>query len=146
LTSKQISGLEEAISKDLPGLMHQYPMTLAINFITKVNPFSGEQIEKVPIAGDNYLSYSNIDQERYRNIWISLRPKGDRIPGVIARQLFKASGLNTQQLGNIWKLADLDCDGELGFEEFCLAMHLIDSARRGGEIPAELPKTLLAPT
>ena len=120
-------------------------MTIAINFTTKVNPFSGEQIEKAPLAGDNFLSYSSIDQERYRIVWISLRLRGDKIPGVVARQLFKTSGLNTLQLANIWKLADINCDGELDFEEFCLAMHLVDSARRGGEIPAELPKSLLPP-
>jgi hypothetical protein len=120
-------------------------MTLAISFTTKVNPFSGEQIEKIPLDGDNHLTYSNIDQERYRNVWINLRLRGERIPGVIARQLFKASGLNTQQLANIWKLSDLNCDGELDFEEFCIAMHLVDSARKGSEIPTELPKSLLPP-
>lgn len=40
-------------------------------------------------------------------------------------------------------LSDLDKDGALNLEEFCVAMHLVVAVRHGVELPATLPTTLL---
>jgi hypothetical protein len=39
-------------------------------------------------------------------------------------------------------LADLDNDGALNFQEFCIAMHIVVAVRHGLEVPATLPQYL----
>lgn len=143
LSSKSLSNLEEAITKDLPGLMQRYPMTLGINFNPQVNPFSQQPLSKN--SSERLLEWQSVDQERYRSIWISLKLSGEVLPSTLARQLFKTSGLGTGELATAWRLADIDRDGCLCFEEFCLAMHLIDLSRNGIDLPDALPSSLYPP-
>lgn len=55
------------------------------------------------------------------------------------------SGLPNLILGKIWRLADIDRDGMLDEDEYCLAMHLVGIKLEGHEIPPELPKHLFPP-
>lgn len=43
-------------------------------------------------------------------------------------------------------LSDIDNDGKLTCEEFCLAMHLVDMSRKGQPMPAKLPPDLIPPS
>jgi len=43
-------------------------------------------------------------------------------------------------------LADIDVDGNLGADEFCVAMYLIDMAKMGQTLPATLPPSLIPPS
>lgn len=146
LSTRSLAVLEEAIGRDLPGLMQTYPMTLGINFTPKLNPFSQEPDSAGSRLNDDWKDFGRVDQERYRGIWIAMKLNGEVLPSALARQLFKTSGLGTGELALIWRLADIDRDGALGFEEFCLAMHLIDVARRGVVLPDALPLTLYPPS
>ena len=40
-------------------------------------------------------------------------------------------------------LADLDADGALDFDEFCIAMHIVVAVRHGLEVPQFLPLHLV---
>ena len=40
-------------------------------------------------------------------------------------------------------LSDVDKDGKLSCDEFCIAMHLIDLVRIGAVLPAKLPAELV---
>lgn len=42
-------------------------------------------------------------------------------------------------------LADIDVDGNLSVDEFCVAMYLIDLAKMGQPIPAVLPPGVIPP-
>lgn len=46
--------------------------------------------------------------------------------GVQARYVLSQSGLPTPILANVWNLSDVNKDGALSADEFCVAMHLID--------------------
>ena len=46
--------------------------------------------------------------------------------GVQARYILSQSGLPTPILAEIWNLSDVNKDGALSPDEFCVAMHLID--------------------
>ncbi|XP_026724508.1 intersectin-1-like isoform X2 [Trichoplusia ni] len=74
------------------------------------------------------------------------RSKSGSVSGGQARSIMLQSRLPQQALAQIWALADLDCDGKLGCEEFVLAMYLCEKATQGDAVPAKLPPELIPPT
>jgi GTPase SAR1 family protein len=159
LSLRQMAALEDAIARDLPQLMHRHPLTQSISFRPVINPFSGECLQREPPA--NCFAWDSIDQERYRRLWLDLNLPppaptrndlhgggGDgeqRIPGALARNLLKASELSTEQLAHVWRWADRDLDGQLTFDEFCIAMHAIELVKRGVPLPEPFPLSLAPP-
>ena len=64
-----------------------------------------------------------------------------------AKEALLKSGLARDALFKIWKLADIDQDGQFDAEEFAVAKHLIDCHLNAGmEIPDRLPAALLPPS
>lgn len=66
------------------------------------------------------------------------------LSGTHARSLMGHSGLPTSQLAQIWQLSDLDQDGKLTCEEYCIAMHLIEMVKSGQRsLPSVTPPELV---
>ncbi|XP_071112496.1 intersectin-1-like [Haliotis cracherodii] len=70
------------------------------------------------------------------------RNKRGFLTGVEARSVLLQSHLPQAMLAQIWSLSDVDNDGKLTSDEFCIAMHLLDIVRSGRPLPSKLPAEL----
>lgn len=82
---------------------------------------------------------------KYWEIFSGLDPVDGRLTGDKVATVLKNSQLAEYQLEKIWDLSDIDADGNLDFEEFCIAMRLIFDMINGtySEVPDSLPDWLV---
>ncbi|KAG7246870.1 hypothetical protein CRUP_023809, partial [Coryphaenoides rupestris] len=83
---------------------------------------------------------------KYDEIFFSLCPRDGKVSGTKAKEWMVNTHLPSSVLAQVWRLADVDCDGMLDNEEFALAVHLIEGKLEGHWLPRELPPHLVPPS
>lgn len=83
--------------------------------------------------------------KKYWEIFQGLKPVDNKVTGDKVAPVLKNSRLANPQLSKIWELSDIDNDGKLDFEEFCITMRLIFDLVNGSikDVPSELPSWLI---
>ncbi|KAG0003681.1 endocytosis defective- protein [Entomortierella chlamydospora] len=94
------------------------------------------------------MDISPAERQKYAEIFQSLNPVGGYITGVQARQIFMNSGVHVVKLGQIWDICDIDKDGNMDFDEFCLALRFVYASINGeiSDIPQSLPPHMIPPS
>ncbi|OMH86355.1 EH domain-containing and endocytosis protein 1 [Zancudomyces culisetae] len=91
----------------------------------------------------NKWDLSERERRKYEQIFTGLdyQNKGE-IDGVELRDIFLQTGLQPEDLSQIWELVDSKKKGKLNKEEFVLAFKIIEERKAGKEIPKTLPAEL----
>lgn len=83
--------------------------------------------------------------KKYWEIFSGLKPVNNKLSGDQVSVVLKNSKLSEDKLAKIWDLSDIDVDGSLDFEEFCICMRLIFDLVNGTitQLPDTLPDWLI---
>jgi len=168
LKMDQIQLLEDCLTNHLPRLMEELPSekdtpeTLraklgdaggAVPLPTRAakfgkaespsgaaNPFGAAEDE-----GDYWALEESA--ERLKDSFEALGPQGGFLSPGTAKDVLLKTGLQKDQLRQIWNLSDIDKDGYFDHHEYVVAMFLCDAViQKGRPIPAELPMSVIPPS
>ena len=167
LSERQISDLDVVLNVEIPKLMELLPSekdspeTLRskmggeapamVPVPTRAGKFGGkESYESNPFGveetQDSYWALSD-SAERLRPSFEALGPTGGYLSTKKARDVLVKTGLDKEQLRQIWNLSDIDRDGLFDHEEYVVAMFLCDAViQKNRPIPAELPTSVVPPS
>ncbi|ORE18845.1 3-hydroxyisobutyryl-CoA hydrolase [Rhizopus azygosporus] len=138
-----IERVDEALSTDLPQLMSQFPTANPELSQNERNPFQEPVVSRPGEIPPSYWHFDSIDKNSYAPSFFQLGPRDGKASGTEIKPVLMQSGLPTDQLAHIWRLADFDNDGYMDLDEFSIAMHLIKAVQNGAQLPEKLPATLL---
>ncbi|CAG5128012.1 unnamed protein product, partial [Candidula unifasciata] len=106
--------------------------------------FDSSSISSETESVDDVWTITDEQREYYVNQFKTMQPDLSAvITGPVAKHFFEKSKLPVVELSKIWQLSDMNCDGALSLEEFCIAMHLVVLRRNDIELPEHLPLSLM---
>lgn len=158
LEPRLISTLNDALAHDFPRIMSRFPQdafspgeldAASVAAVEASNPFSTPSpgldttgSPASPMLGGGQITPA--ERQTYMLEFQRLCPSG-RLSGLDARPVLEQTGLPQETLAQIWRLADWDGDGALDAAQYAVAMFYANYAKRGGELPDQLPAHM-APT
>ncbi len=167
LKPKLIEDAEQVLGYDFPRLMEALPRSndtfaTQANLVPKANdPLIYENTTAAVAspfgAEDDNNPWADEEEKGTTAVWAlneyiaQYTPqfrsveKGGLVSGGAAKGVLGASGLPVASLRKIWDLSDVDKDGQLDLQEFVIAMFLIDMAKQGHELPAQLDEEMVPP-
>jgi len=171
LSQKQIDALDDVLNKDIPSLMEELPSERDSpeTLRAKMGAAGGTRGANIPIpqtaakfgkqeqhksnpfgpSQDDKSHYWALQEsaDRLAGSFEALRPEGGFLSTAKARNVLVKTGLEKDQLRQIWNLSDLDRDGLFDLDEYVVAMFLCDAViQKGRPIPAELPASVIPPS
>jgi len=156
VSQNNLKKIDEMLSNDVAQLMQMIPMddTSEENNIVLGGAFVKQSETPFKYGAMEGLDFGRGEEDwvvervryKYDEIFQSLYPTNGKISGTTAKNQMTKSKLPNIVLGKIWRLADINRDGQMDDDEFALAMYLIDLKLDGNEIPTKLPDHLIPPS
>lgn len=152
--------LYEAATRHGSAAVRQSPQTTGLPAIPRQmsgssQPRTGSPLGRPPIGpqgtgqnGGDWL-VTAADKAKFDQIFGDLdRGNKGYITGEEAVPFFSQSNLQEDSLAQIWDLSDITSKGQLGRDEFAVAMYLIRQLRgnRSNTLPTALPQNLIPPS
>eukprot|EP00123_Amoebidium_parasiticum_P012673 comp21514_c0_seq2/m.29863 comp21514_c0_seq2/g.29863 ORF comp21514_c0_seq2/g.29863 comp21514_c0_seq2/m.29863 type:complete len:260 (-) comp21514_c0_seq2:971-1750(-) len=136
-----IQRMDDVLAHDLPDLMQDFPTDL------DDAPFALNPKRLQQKTEDDKWDWEVTPEQVHKFIeyFKTLSPVDGVADRAKAEEILRKSGLPFKTLGKIWELADVDQDGELDADEFCVAMHLTNQACQSIPLPDTLPVSLVPP-
>lgn len=172
LQQSQIDALEKCLTVDIPKLMEELPSERDTpeTLRKKMGPMNSRNQNAsampVPVSAakfgrrednsnpfgfsaedaDNYWALQE-SADRLYDSFEALGPEAGFLSPQVARNVLLKTGLQKEQLRQIWNLSDIDRDGHLDHHEYVVAMFLCDAViQKGRPIPSELPPSVIPPS
>jgi hypothetical protein len=170
LKMEQIQLLEDCLSRSIPHLMEELPSEKDSpeTLRAKMNEMGGNNPAMIPVpnrankfgkandGASNPFGFGEDDQDNYwaleesaerlKDAFEALGPVGGFLSPQTAKEVLVKTGLQKDQLRQIWNLSDIDRDGYLDHHEYVVAMFLCDAViQKGRPIPSELPASVIPP-
>ncbi|RIA91199.1 P-loop containing nucleoside triphosphate hydrolase protein [Glomus cerebriforme] len=133
---------EDALANDLPKLMAKFPQGNRMLSPTERNPFESTESSFSDLP-PSYWEFSSVDKASVMSQFNALHPVNGKVPGSSVKPVLMETGLSNDILAKVWRLADWDNDGYMDADQFAVAMHLCKGVLSGGELPDELPKSMI---
>ncbi|CAH8568017.1 unnamed protein product [Dicrocoelium dendriticum] len=160
LRPKMLESVDSVLSDEIPKLMQKIPVEQVECLregrgVVKGGAFDGNTgTGPFTVDANLGINLGRYDRdwvvERFRDAWdktfISLKPDNGLLTGEAVKKHLLASQLPNIVLRQIWQLSDVDHDGCLDADEFCLANYLIKLKLDGNELPSVLPAHLVPPS
>eukprot|EP00580_Thalassiosira_gravida_P018993 CAMPEP_0201669894 /NCGR_PEP_ID=MMETSP0494-20130426/25125_1 /ASSEMBLY_ACC=CAM_ASM_000839 /TAXON_ID=420259 /ORGANISM="Thalassiosira gravida, Strain GMp14c1" /LENGTH=548 /DNA_ID=CAMNT_0048150777 /DNA_START=226 /DNA_END=1872 /DNA_ORIENTATION=+ len=167
LKMEQIQLLEDCLTSHLPRLMEELPSekdspetlraklgdaSVDVPLPTRANKFGKQSMtsQSNPFgAAEEEEEYWALEEsaERLKDSFEGLNPQQGFLSPQTAKEVLLKTGLEKDQLRQIWTLSDIDRDGYLDHHEYVVAMFLCDAViQKGRPIPAELPMSVIPPS
>jgi len=170
LSAKQIDELDHVLNSDIPKLMELLPSEKDSPETLRAK--MGDQATNAPVPvpsrttkfgksnneeAMNPFGFSVEDEDHYwalqdsaerlMSSFEALGPEGGFLSTKKARDVLVNTGLEKEQLRQIWNLSDIDKDGLFDHDEYVVAMFLCDAViQKGRPIPTELPASVVPPS
>ena len=159
LKPKLLETVDKMLAEDIARLMAQIPLEDTTKSGADVEGGAFQSVTDPEVSPFGYGRGEGVDAGRGETEWIvaqerykfdeafeQLDPINGKVSGAKAKKEMVKSKLPNSVLGKVWKLADIDKDGQLDKDEFALAMHLIQVKLDGHPMPDELPTHLIPPS
>jgi len=155
---KQLVKLDRMLTEDMSKLIAMLPAEVAaagdailngpIEATTDSTPFApvrslNSDRWRLSNAGQWTVAADGKKLAKWIESFIAAAPVDGKLTGSQAKHIMMSSKLPNSVLSKVWSLADVDRDGQLDEEEFCLAMYLIDYKVSGNDLPSILPDHLI---
>ncbi|EGD82719.1 hypothetical protein PTSG_03370 [Salpingoeca rosetta] len=146
--------MDAVLSRDIPKLMNQFPAEREDEAYARAmqggeqGASSGNPFSSLETTNNDAVDWTITvkEQSNFRSHFNSCNPVNGKITGEAAKSVLMKSKLDFGTLGKIWNLSDIDGDGYLDLDEFCVAMHLCHKAMAGESVPDALPRLLVPPS